>query len=73
MLDDKAIAEYKKFFEENGYAVIPHAATAEDADKLQSEAQKLVGEYFNNDESKSGAKSIFTTKDQVIFINNSSY
>lgn len=64
MLDEKKIAEYKKFFEENGYAVIPGAATADEANALQEESMKLVSQYFKDEESRKSV-SIFTTSEQV--------
>jgi hypothetical protein len=64
MLSEQKIEEYRKFFEENGYAVIPGAATSEEADALQNEAQLLVSQYFKDEESKKNV-SIFTTTEQV--------
>jgi len=58
------ITEYQKFYEENGYVLIPNFVSVDEIDKLKTRAEELVDDFFNKPESKS-CISIFSTQDQT--------
>lgn len=55
------LAEWKKFYEENGYLVIPDFVSEEDVDTLNAEAVKLLQDYAKQGDE---AVSIFSTLKQ---------
>ncbi len=66
------IQEWKTFFEENGYLVIPHFAPEQAVQTLKQRIGELIENYFASEEYRKYL-SVFTTgtKQQVFFRRNS--
>jgi len=58
------LRQFRAFFEENGYLVLPNFVPEEEMDVLKKRAEELVKEFFDSEESK-GNISVFSTKEQT--------
>ena len=66
-MNTEQIEYYRKFYEENGYAIIPNVATDSEVAELHKRAEELVENFFEDENALKNA-SIFTTKDQQVTI-----